>query len=53
MADVSDIDCHEGDEVLLFGKGLAIESMAEKIETISYEVLTSISPRVKRVYWYE
>ena len=53
MADVSDIDCHEGDDVLLFGKGLAIESMAEKIETISYEVLTSISPRVKRVYWYE
>lgn len=53
MADVTHIDCKEGDEVLLFGKGLSIENMAEKIGTIPYEVLTSISPRVKRVYWYE
>lgn len=53
MADVSDIDCKEGDDVLLFGKGLSIENMAEKIGTIPYEALTSISPRVKRVYWYE
>ena len=53
MADVTGIDCEEGDEVLLFGKGLPIEDMAEKIGTIPYEVLTSISPRVKRVYWYE
>jgi alanine racemase len=53
MADVTDIDCREGDDVLLFGKGLSIEKMAEKIGTIPYEALTSISPRVKRVYWYE
>ena len=53
MADVTHIECKEGDEVLLFGKGLSIENMAEKIGTIPYEVLTSISPRVKRVYWYE
>ena len=53
MADVSNIDCKEGDDVLLFGKGLSIENMAEKIGTIPYEALTSISPRVKRVYWYE
>ncbi len=53
MADVSEINCKEGDEVLIFGKGISIETMAEKIGTIPYEVLTSISPRVKRVYWYE
>ncbi|MFM9946259.1 MAG: bifunctional UDP-N-acetylmuramoyl-tripeptide:D-alanyl-D-alanine ligase/alanine racemase [Bacteroidia bacterium] len=53
MADVSNIKCKEGDEVLLFGKGLSIENMAAKVGTIAYEILTSISPRVKRVYWYE
>jgi len=53
MADVSEISCEEGDEVLIFGKELPIESMAQKAGTIPYEILTSISQRVKRVYWYE
>jgi len=53
MADVTNIKCKEGDEVLLFGKEIAIELMAERIETIPYEILTSISPRVKRIFWYE
>jgi alanine racemase len=53
MADVSEISCEEGDEVLIFGKELPIELMAEHAGTIPYEILTSISQRVKRVYWYE
>jgi len=53
MADITNIACKEGDEVLIFGKDPRIEEMAKKAETIPYEILTSISQRVKRVYWYE
>ncbi len=53
MADITNIECEEGDEVLIFGKELSIESMAKSLDTISYEILTSISSRVKRIYWYE
>lgn len=53
MADVSSVKCEEGDEVIIFGKYNSINKMAERIGTIPYEVLTSISPRVKRIYWYE
>jgi alanine racemase len=50
MVDVTDIECEEGDEAIFFGKELSIESIAEKLNTIPYEILTSISQRVKRVY---
>ena len=53
MADVSQIDCHEGDEVILFGKTPTVNFIAEKLGTISYEILTSISQRVKRVFYRE
>jgi alanine racemase len=53
MADVSEIDCHEGDEVVLFGKNPTVNFIAEKLGTISYEILTSISQRVKRVFYRE
>ena len=53
MADVSEIDCHEGDEVILFGKNPTVSFIAEKLGTISYEILTSISQRVKRVFYRE
>jgi len=53
MADVSEIDCHEGDEVVLFGENPTVSFMAEKLGTISYEILTSISQRVKRVFYRE
>lgn len=53
MVDVTGIDCKEGDEVILFGdKPTAVEA-AEAMDTISYEVLTSISQRVKRIYYKE
>ena len=53
MIDVTEINCQEGDEVIVFGGELNIEILAEKLGTIPYEILTSISQRVKRVYYAE
>lgn len=53
MVDVTEIDCKEGDEVIVFGKDLPVNIIAERINTIPYEILTSISQRVKRIYYYE
>ncbi|BAU54207.1 bifunctional UDP-N-acetylmuramoyl-tripeptide:D-alanyl-D-alanine ligase/alanine racemase [Mucilaginibacter gotjawali] len=53
MLDVSDIDVKEGDEVIVFNEQQRIEALAEQIGTIPYEILTNISQRVKRVYFYE
>ncbi len=53
LVDVTDIDCKEGDEVIIFGKELPITYLAEILDTIPYEVLTSISERVKRVYYQD
>ncbi|MCB9262083.1 MAG: bifunctional UDP-N-acetylmuramoyl-tripeptide:D-alanyl-D-alanine ligase/alanine racemase [Flavobacteriales bacterium] len=50
MCDVSEITCEEGDEVIVFGKKPTITELANKIGTIPYEILTSVSQRVKRVY---
>jgi len=48
MVDVTNIDCKEGDEVILFGKEKSAEEFANNAGTISYELVTSISQRVKR-----
>ena len=53
MIDVTGISCKEGDEVIIFGGGIDINEIASKTGTIPYEVLTGISQRVKRVYFYE
>ena len=53
MIDVTDIPCNEGDRVEIFGEHLPVQEIAQKLDTISYEVLTSISSRVKRVYYRE
>ncbi|MGI6572208.1 MAG: bifunctional UDP-N-acetylmuramoyl-tripeptide:D-alanyl-D-alanine ligase/alanine racemase [Fermentimonas sp.] len=50
MIDVTDIEAKEGDAVVIFGEGLPVTEQAERIGTIPYEILTSVSPRVKRVY---
>jgi alanine racemase len=50
MVDLSNINCTEGDSALLFGKDYPITNIAFLLNTIPYEVLTSISQRVKRVY---
>ena len=44
---------NEGDEVIIFGDGYPIMKLAQRLGTIPYEVLTSISARVKRVYFFE
>lgn len=49
MVDVSDIDCHEGDEVVVFGSNPTAEELSAAINSIPYELLTAVSQRVKRV----
>jgi alanine racemase len=44
---------HEGDEVIIFSDQHPVTELAEAIGTIPYEVLTGISRRVKRIYYYE
>ena len=53
MIDVTDIDCKEGDKVIIFGKELTVTQMADWLDTIPYEILTSVSNRVKRVYFQD
>ncbi|MBT1698591.1 bifunctional UDP-N-acetylmuramoyl-tripeptide:D-alanyl-D-alanine ligase/alanine racemase [Fulvivirgaceae bacterium PWU4] len=50
MVDVTGIDVKEGDEVIVFGSGLPIQTVADSIHTIPYEILTNTSERVKRVF---
>lgn len=50
MVDVSGIEAKEGDEVVIFNGNPALEDFADYSQTIPYEVLTSISRRVKRIY---
>lgn len=53
MVDCSGIPCKEGDQVVVFGESPTVNVMAEKTGTIPYEILTSISQRVKRVFYRE
>ncbi|WP_353119716.1 bifunctional UDP-N-acetylmuramoyl-tripeptide:D-alanyl-D-alanine ligase/alanine racemase [Myroides odoratus] len=53
MVDVTDIHCHEGDEVIIFGEDLPTTIIAEAIQTIPYEIITSVSQRVKRIFFEE
>ena len=53
MIDVTDTECKVGDSVEIFGKNIPVEILAEARNTIPYEILTSISNRVKRVYYRE
>lgn len=49
MVDVTSIDCEEGDEVILFNEKYTADELAEAVGTISYELITGIGPRVKRI----
>lgn len=51
MIDVTDVDCHVGNRVEIFGDRISPVLLAQRLGTIPYEILTSISPRVKRVYY--
>jgi alanine racemase len=51
MVDVSRIGgIKPGEEVILFGDNLPVDDVAEKIGTISYEIVCSVDKRVPRVY---
>ncbi len=49
MVDVSNIDCEEGDKVIIFDNQQTLEDLALRTKTISYELLTAISQRLPRV----
>ncbi len=51
MIDVTHIPCREGDTVEIFGDNLPVTVLSDRLGTIPYEVLTSVSDRVKRVYY--
>jgi alanine racemase len=53
MIDVTDIPCKEGDKVIIFGDDLPVTALAEVLDTIPYEILTSVSNRVKRIYYQD
>lgn len=53
MIDVTGTDAREGDPVIIFGEELPVSELSDKLGTIPYEIFTSISPRVKRVYFRE
>jgi alanine racemase len=53
MVDITGMVANEGNDVIIFGKEHPISELANAIGTIPYEVLTSISRRVKRVYYHE
>jgi alanine racemase len=49
MVDVSNIDCEEGDEVIVFGSNPTAEELSLAVNSNPYELLTSVSQRIKRV----
>ncbi|MCU0444149.1 MAG: bifunctional UDP-N-acetylmuramoyl-tripeptide:D-alanyl-D-alanine ligase/alanine racemase [Microscillaceae bacterium] len=51
MVDITGIEAQEGDEVIVFDNQLTINELAQKINTIPYEILTNVSERVKRVFY--
>ncbi len=53
MIDITNINANEGDEVIFFGNDYPITELAKQLNTIPYEILTSISNRVKRIYFHE
>lgn len=53
MVDVTGTDAQVGDSVEVFGERLPLQELSDRLGTIPYEVLTSVSRRVQRVYYYE
>ena len=53
MIDLTGIECKEDDTAILFNEDYPVERIAEACNTIPYEILTSISQRVKRIYYQE
>ena len=53
MIDVTGADARPGDIAEVFGEHMPLQELADKLGTITYEILTSVSRRVQRVYFYE
>jgi alanine racemase len=53
MIDVTGLPCKEGDSVEIFGDHLPVTVLSDALDTIPYEVMTTISNRVKRVYFHD
>ena len=53
MINVTDLNANEGDEVIVFDSFATLKKLADTLGTITYEILTSVSARVKRVYLQE
>jgi alanine racemase len=53
MVDITGCNIHEGDEAIIFGKEQSVIDLANMLETIPYEIFTSVSTRVKRIYFQE
>jgi alanine racemase len=54
MLDITGIkNVQEGEDVIVFGEGLPIQSLAKWSNSIPYEIMTGISQRVKRIYFQE
>ena len=51
--DVTGVDCAEGDRAVVFGDSDLLQRNAAAANTIPYELLTSVSPRVKRIYYHQ
>ena len=49
VINVSDVSVQEGDFVEIFGKENPIENLAKASDTIPYEIISRIAPRVKRI----
>lgn len=53
MINLNDIEAKVGDRVVIFGEENPVEKMANALDTIPYEIFTSVSQRIKRVYFHE
>lgn len=53
MVNLNGVKASVGDRVVIFGEENPVDNMAKALDTISYEVFTSISPRIKRIYYHE
>ncbi len=53
MLDITDLQIDDNDKVVVFGQDRPFSQIAKQLDTIPYEILTSISPRVRRVYFTE
>lgn len=50
MVNITHINCKEGDEVIIFNSDYKASDLSESAKTISYEIITSVSQRVKRLF---